>query len=267
MEIKHTKLPDLKDGDDTFEDIELKVPNAADDSENIDSPPPKARFGSDILALPNVCKIISIFSANTFYAAVLTALIPFWIASKYEDGGLDFQYHDISDIFVYLMIPQIVLQVFLYPMIQKKRGDFWLLTRGHYAHLPLFFLLPFAHIFGKRSFTHQKMWITFWLFIRNLASFMNFAVLQRYGNEVISPQKRGKMNGIQITCSSFFQIIGTFLGGWLLTWSETNKLSYPFNYHFVFILLCLVTLMVISIIYKLKFVDQEKKKILGERVL
>lgn len=212
----------------------------------------------DILKLPNVLRIIIIFSTNTFYAAVLVSLIPFWIASNYEDGGLGFKHHDISDIFIYLTLPQLVLQIILYPIVQKRRGDFWLITRGHCAHIPLFFFLPFAHVFGKNSFTIQKAWITFWLFIRNLASFMNFAVLQRYGNDVISSQKRGKMNGIQITFSSFFQIVGTFLGGWLLSWSETNQLSYPFDYHFDFLLMCIVTMIALTIIYQLKFVNDER---------
>jgi MFS family permease len=256
----------LQDNEDNSQDDdELKQ---ADDSANIgvgkSYPESKKVLGSEILAIPNVAKIITIFSANTFYAAVLMSLIPFWIASKYEDGGLDFKYHDISDIFLYLMLPQIILQIFLYPAIQKKRGDFWLLTRGHFAHLPLFFMLPYAHSFGRGALLPQKVWITFWLFTRNLASFMNFAVLQRYGNEVISSQNRGKMNGIQITFSSAFQICGTFLGGWLLTWSETNTLSYPFNYHFVFIIMTLLTLGVIKVVYSLKFSDSQKAKIVGE---
>jgi MFS family permease len=264
QEIKHTEL---KNVDDTFEEIEVSsATSKSPDTDHMNKEPSRS-FGLDVLSLPNVFKIICIFSANTFYASVLVALIPFWIASKYEDGGLDFQYHDISDIFVYLMFPQIILQLFLYPLIQKRRGDFWLITRGHYAHLPLFFLLPFAHSFGKGSFIHQKMWITFWLFVRNLASFMNFAVLQRYGNEVISPLKRGKLNGIQITFSSFFQIIGTFFGGWILTWSETNKLPYPFNYHFVFLLMCGVTLLVITLIYRLKFTDKQRTMIIGEQTI
>jgi MFS family permease len=253
----------IPDNEDSNDDIELQHVDAT----NNNTVPNKAVFlGSEILGLPNVAKIICIFATNTFYASVLVALIPFWIASKYEDGGLDFKYHDISDIFLYLMLPQIALQIFLYPLIQKRRGDFWLLTRGHFAHIPMFFLLPFAHSLGKGAFLSQKVWITFWLFIRNLASFMNFAVLQRYGNEVISAQKRGKMNGIQITFSSACQIGGTFLGGWLLTWSETNGLSYPFDYHFVFLMLCLVTLCVLKLIYSLKFSDPERTKILGENM-
>lgn len=260
-EHKPTALPSSEDSTD---DIELQSLGQSNKAREYKA---QTFLGSEILAIPNVAKIIAIFSVNTFYASVLVALIPFWIASKYEDGGLDFKYHDISDIFLYLMLPQIILQIFLYPIIQKRRGDFWLLTRGHLAHIPMFFLLPYCHLFGKKAMASQKIWITFWLFIRNLASFMNFAVLQRYGNEVISSQKRGKMNGIQITFSSAFQICGTFLGGWLLTWSETNDLTYPFNYHFVFLVMCLVTLGALKAIYSLRFLDAEKKKIAGENTI
>jgi MFS family permease len=253
----------------TTSNLELsKIGDDEDDNNNTPIPKPKATPSAmEILSVPNVPRIIAIFSTNTFYTSVLVGLIPFWVASRYEDGGLDFQYRDIADVFVYLTLPQLILQTLLYPMIQKRRGDFWLITRGHYAYLPLFFFLPFAHTFGKNAFTIQKIWITFWLFIRNLASFMNFAVLQRYGNDIISPQKRGRMNGIQITFSSLFQILGTFLGGWLLSWSETNNLPYPFNYHLVFLLMCLVTVVIIVVVSGLKFTDKLKTKLIGEETI
>lgn len=255
-------LPNPSENEESLEEIELRELDSPSDTQEKQQP---NIFESNILKIPNVVRIISIFSVNTFYASVLVALIPFWVASKYEDGGLDFKYHDISDIFIYLMFPQIMLQIFLYPLLQKSRGDFWLLTCGHFAHIPLFLMLPFAHNFGKGYYLPQKVWITFWLFIRNLASFMNFAVLQRYGNEVITAQKRGKMNGIQITVSSAFQIFGTFSGGWLLTWSETNNFSYPFNHHFVFLLMCIITLIITKVIYGIKFSDAQRTIICSER--
>lgn len=213
----------------------------------------------------NIPKLIFIFSINTFYAAVIGELIPFWVAAKYSDGGLDFDYHDISHIYLYLTGPQLVLQIFLYPYLQKGKGDFWLLTVGHLTHIPMFFLLPYGNWFGYHAYFAEKSWIIFWLFVRNVASFMNFSALQRFTNDCIAADKRGKINGFQITFSSLLQTLGPVLGGYILSWSMSNGLPYPFNYHFVFLLMVLVTIGVLSIIYKLEFIDRNRTKLKGEQ--
>ena len=250
--------------------IEINIDEGLDNS--IDTFKRKANFDSMtksqqiryMLRVPNIIKLISIFGINTLYAAVVGELIPFWVAAKYVDGGLGFNYGDISQIYLYLTGPQLILQIFLYPILQKGRGDFWLLVVGHLAHIPMFVLLPYGHLFGEGSFLAQKFWIVFWLFIRNIASFMNFSALQRFTNDTIAADKRGKINGFQVTFSSFLQTTGPILGGVLLAWSMSNGLSYPFNYHFVFLLMVLLTIGTLVIVNKLEFFDSQKTKIKGE---
>jgi len=123
----------------------------------------------------NVPKLIGIFSINTFYAAVIGELIPFWVAAQYEDGGLGFNYEDVAQVFLYLTPPQIIVQIFLYPYLKKRKGDFWLVSRGHWFHIPMFFFIPYAHWFPKEAILLMKLWLVFWMFVRNLASAMNFA--------------------------------------------------------------------------------------------
>jgi len=249
---QHQRLPN----DD--KDIEM---HSRDDSSELLNHPPKS---DSVLAVPNVAKLITVFSFSTFFATVFGGLIIFWVSAKYEDGGLDFEYKQISHIFMYFTAPQILMQILGYPLIQKKVGDYAMLNWGHLVQIPVFLLIPFAHAFGKGAFTEQKIYIVFWLFIRNMASFMNFSALQRFTNDVVSADKRGRMNGIQVTCSSGLQILGPFLGKWLLSWSMTNGMGYPFDYHFVFLLMCIITMGILSVIYSLKFTDESKKKLIGE---
>lgn len=58
-----------------------------------------------MLGAPNIAKLIFIFGFNTFYAAVIGEMVPFWVAAKYEDGGLGYDYKDISHIYTFLAIP------------------------------------------------------------------------------------------------------------------------------------------------------------------
>jgi MFS family permease len=217
-----------------------------------------------IINIPNICKLMFIFSINTFYAAVLGELIPFWVAAKYEDGGLGFNYKDISQVYLYLTAPQLILQIVLYPYIQNMKGDFWLLLIGHFVHLPMFFCLPFCHGFGQGAFASQKGWIIFWIFIRNFASFMNFAALQRLTNDAIYADKRGKLNGIQLTFSSCLQVLAPVLGGWLLSWTMKSTRIFPIDYHLVFYILTLITTGAIFVIYRLSFHDMKRMKLRGE---
>lgn len=261
-EAEFRKLEDKSQ--DTDQDIEIDSAGTPEPAQKTFGDLPKIEQLKYIMNIPNISKLMCIFCTNTFYAALLGELIPFWVAAKYEDGGLDFNYKDISKVYFYLTVPQLILQVFLYPIIQKSMGDFWLLSVGHIVHIPMFFFLPFAHNFGKQTLWAQTGWIVFWLFVRNFASFMNFAALQRFTNDAITAEKRGKMNGFQITFSSCLQISAPFFGGWVLSWSLKPYRIYPFDYHFVFLLMCIVTAAVISLIYKLKFVDSSRLKLRGE---
>ena len=217
-----------------------------------------------LLKIPNVIPLIFIFSINTFYAAVYGELIPFWAAARYEDGGLAFSVKDISQIFVWLTAPQLLIQIFLYPFLQKRKGDFWVLSVGHFMHIILFLCIPYAHWFPKENMGSIKAYLVFWMFVRNLGSFMNFSALQRYTNDSITPQRRGQINGFQIACSSLFQTTGPILGAFVLSWSMQVVRPYPFNYHFVFLVMVLITLITLYVIYKLDFVDKERKKLRGE---
>lgn len=217
-----------------------------------------------LLNIPNVLKLVFIFGINTFYAAVYGEMIPFWAAARYQDGGLGFKPEQISDLFVYLTGPQLLIQIFLYPVLQKKKGDFWLLTAGHWVHIPLFFLIPFAHLFPEGSMGQIMIYLIFWMFVRNLGSFMNFSALQRYTNDTISAEKRGQINGFQIAFSSLLQTLGPIIGGFVLSWSMTNEMPYPFNYHFTFLIMVAITFVTLYVIYSLDFADKEKKKLIGE---
>jgi MFS family permease len=216
----------------------------------------------NFMRIPNVLYLISIFSFNTFSAAVLGGLIPFWVAAKFSQGGLDFNYKDIGDLSLYLTVPQITLQIILYPYIQKKRGDYWLLRCGHLLYIPIFGFLPFAHSFSTTFL--QKGWIILWVFIRNMASFMNFAALQKFTNDVIKPENRGKLNGVQVTFSSLGQVAGPFIGQWLLSWSLTNGMSFPLDYYLVFMIMVVLTICnLIFFIDKLSFADKAKTKLVA----
>ena len=218
----------------------------------------------EIASIPNVVNLIIIFSVNTFYAAVIGEMVPFWAAAKYKDGGLSFDESDIAQIFIYLSVPQLAIQTFLYPYLQKKFGDYRLLCFGHWAHIPFFLILPYGHWFPEGSYFLMKVWIVFWLFIRNLASFINFSSLQRYTNDTVTGNKRGTLNGIQVTFSSMLQSLGPFIGGWVLSWSMENGFDYPLNYHFTFLLMVLVTFYPLYCIYNLIFWDPEKRRLRGE---
>ncbi len=55
-------------------------------------------------------------------------------------------------------------------------------------------------------------WVVTWITSRNIASFANFATLQKISNDVVQFEDRGKLNAIQMMVSSLFQTLGMFMG-------------------------------------------------------
>ena len=198
---------------------------------------------------PNVKHLIFVFSTNTFFSSVITEIIPYWTAASYDRGGLGFDYTQISRIYLGMIVPQICAQLLLYPLLDKIKSSIWILKLGHLIHLLTFTLLPMGHFI--RSDVLIIIWIVSWMVLRNIASFINFATLQKLTNDIVQADMRGRLNAIQIITSSIFQIIGMFMGGWLIAFTMTSEFVFPFNYYFVFIILSLVSLLSLFVINKI----------------
>jgi len=213
------------------------------------NPTVRGQSSVSLLKQPKLRSLIFIFALNTFFSSVLAEIIPYWTSAERAHGGLGYDYFNISKIYFYMLFPQVIIQLIMYPIMQKMKGDTWILWLGNAVHVVTFIALP-----STASLVHQKMeiaWIVTWITLRNIASFVNFATLQKVSNDVVRFEDRGKLNAIQMMVSSLFQIFGMFMGGWLISYTMTAGFKFPFNYYLVFLLLSLISGFIFILIHQL----------------
>lgn len=61
----------------------------------------------------------------------------------------------------------------------------------------------------------------------------------------------GSLNGLLVSCMALVRAIGPGIGGTVLSWSQSNGLGWPLDYHFVFMVLALLMLVNIVIAARL----------------
>jgi MFS family permease len=206
----------------------------------------------EIMLLPQVAKLITIYSINTFFVTMIAECIPIWLSSPIEKGGLGFSSQDIGNVFLFLGLPVTLGQIFLYPCICKWKGEYAALKWGNILVIPASLALPYGNLVAYEDKTYQMLYVATALFARSMACFMFFSSLQKFTNDSVPSHFRGRVNGLSMALGSGVLIVGPIFGGATLSWSMNNGYTFPFNYHLVFMVGSVVSLISLYLVYNLK---------------
>ena len=66
-------------------------------------------------------------------------------------------------------------------------------------------------------------------------------------NNSVPSEARGRMQGVAMTVGSLARAIGPAMGAELFAWSLTNGIGFPFDVHFLFLLMCIMNLANVAI--------------------
>lgn len=220
---------------------------------------------SKVLRIHNTAKLSLIFTFTTLVASGFDQLVFHWMGKKYDKGGLAFNYETIYKAYQSLTAIQIILQAVLYPNLQRKYGDYWILRQGHKLLILAVVSIPYTRLFFSQEYPVMLItWVIIWMLVRQAASFMVFCAIQRFTNEIVSGNKRGKLNGCQVGFATSL-LFAQSLGAQIMDWSMSHRNIFPFNYYFVFLLTCGMTAWSLSVVYTLKFIDRNRRRLRGER--
>ena len=169
----------------------------------------------------------------------------------------------LAHIFAFLGPFQLMIQVMIYPIIAKAKGDAWIMKVFSTAMLPIYLIIPMTTpLFAHAPAIQAKVFLTLLLGVRYLCLFVIFSTLQKIMNSSVKPEVRGKLNGVAQTVASIVQILGSYFGSVLIAWSMNNKLKYPFNHHCLFVVLAIINL--ISLVFFVLRIKPESNLILDQ---
>ena len=195
------------------------------------------------------------YAILAYLCIVADQIFPIWALQSVENHGIGFDTVDIS----YVMIPDgialIIWQLLVYKVLDAKFGTIKVLR------FSLFFLAVgvAAPPYFNMIVQHRA---TFWIlmcalfFLRGCAIATVLTASSILVNNSCSDHI-GVINGIVASAAAFMRAMGPITGCSLLAWSQSNGLSAPFDYHFMFNLLGALTLLMFlcSFVYD-KSMDQ-----------
>merc|ERR1711994_773482 len=165
---------------------------------------------------------------------------PLWALNSPEDGGFAFSTQEIGMTYTYAAPFEILFQVYLYPVIANKLG--FLRTFELCATLfgGLVFLLPFTSIISL--YTTSSL-LKYLVLVPVFASMVSMRMCSNTSlfvliNNSVTRSRRGRVNGLAQSLVSIAQILAPSFTSIGIAWSENNMhsgVSFPFNYHFVWV--------------------------------
>jgi hypothetical protein len=176
------------------------------------------------------------------YALLATTNIVFqeiysiWAQEKISYGGLGWREKEVG---LSLMISGVFLlftQSVLYPKLEAKFGLLSLFRIARLLECPVLFLTGFISVFHENGYVVWSLTIFHHIF-RIISAVCSFTPIMIMVNNSADAKTLGMVNGIAQAVASLVRGIGPLLGGLIWAFSLKSDLGYPFNYHFVFILM------------------------------
>ncbi|MCO5585712.1 hypothetical protein L7F22_039648 [Adiantum nelumboides] len=177
------------------------------------------------LLTPQIISVLTTQMMNNLMNISYSAIMPLFCYSTVENGGLGWSKKDIGYVLGINGIAGLIVQLIIFPRLEKRLGGPLYVYRRVLMALPLTFLMfPLAHwtqIHYGRSLTWIVM-ITMVVFKATGNMGLVCATLL-VNNSAPSKASLGSLNGLSQTCGSFSRFIGPFTATSVFAYSISLK--------------------------------------------
>ena len=246
-----TELSDLNQGFQSLEDGE-NFGEASTRSKTFEEMSQIGQLKS-LFKIPNMIKLNILFVINSMSVYFLMNLAQTWSGRRFGYGDI---FSRILHSYAFSLLW--IVQVLFYLCFQKFLGDFRLLKAGHFILILLLIIFSGVQWISYEISDDSMIFIIgAWTFIQNVVIFQTLSSIQRFSNDLVRSDKRGRINGIQTVIESTLSLALMYSYGPFLNWL--------FNYQFLLVLLPLAMFWLATFVtYRLQFTSQEKKRLIGK---
>lgn len=171
-------------------------------------------------------------------------LFPFWASTPTKDGGLGFNSQDIGTLSAAMGFVMVFIQLLVFGPLQEKFGTTSLLCGAYLLCIPLYSAMPLVRTVLISSYSELT-----WVVLASLQAIKTFCVVVGFtATNILIPESTpnkaslGKINGVTNSLGSLMRGVGPYLCGAVYSWSLSNNLPFPFDYHFTFFLIAAMSL-------------------------
>ena len=192
-------------------------------------------------------RLICFYFFIAFNDIVYNEVLPLFCVAPAASGGLGFESKTLGWLLSASGLSLLTYQLLVFPPLSRRVSIGRLCTLATLASGVLYGLLPsilFAAGSGRGGI---------WTLLLVHSSLLRFALGTAFTctftllNNSVPAEARGRMQGVAMTVGSGARALGPTLGSELFAWSLTNSLPLPFDVHFVFLFMGLLTAVPVAI--------------------
>ncbi|KAK3813641.1 MAG: major facilitator superfamily domain-containing protein [Linnemannia elongata] len=191
------------------------------------------------------------YSMLALHSIVFEEVYALYAVTPVISHGLGWTAIQLSTSLACMGIVQLVMQFVVYPMLERRFSAVWLFRCAQLMYCGVYISFPLIRAFavdesdtetgGQLASVRYLVLAT--LVFKYLCSVFSYTSVMVMITNSSPPHLLGTVNGIGQTSASFMRAFGPALGGIFWAWSLGNKLSFPFNYFFVFFLMATIAVL------------------------
>eukprot|EP01116_Phalansterium_solitarium_P024964 TRINITY_DN9330_c0_g1_i2.p1 TRINITY_DN9330_c0_g1~~TRINITY_DN9330_c0_g1_i2.p1 ORF type:complete len:576 (-),score=118.29 TRINITY_DN9330_c0_g1_i2:329-2056(-) len=184
---------------------------------------------------------IGLYTSISFAWLAFDEVFAIWSLRPPDEGGIHFTPADIGIVQAFSSITMLVMQVAAYVPMDRKFGSRNVFTAGMLAWLVSMLAMPFTNLLT--SYT-PALWVCVCLAYGVKTGFGScaMAAVTLLINNTVSAEVTGFVNGLAVSCAAASRLVAPPLAGSLFALTANSSLPFPLDFHFVFILVALVSL-------------------------
>ncbi|KAG0299558.1 hypothetical protein BGZ98_009945 [Dissophora globulifera] len=191
------------------------------------------------------------YAMLALHSIIFEEVYTLYAVTPVASHGLGWNAIQLSTSLASMGLVQLFLQFVVYPRLERRFSAVLLYRFAQLSYASLYIVFPLIRAFavdesdletGGQSSLVRYMVLSM-LVLKYTSSVLSYTSVMVMLTNSSPPHLLGTVNGIGQTSASFVRAFGPALGGIVWAWSLSNKLSFPFNYFFVFFLISTIAIL------------------------
>ncbi|KAF9290277.1 hypothetical protein BGZ68_007501 [Mortierella alpina] len=185
------------------------------------------------------------YAMLALHSIVFEEVYTLYAVTPLSSHGLGWDAILLSTSLASMGLVQLFLQFIVYPKMERRFSAVLLFRVAQLMYACVYLAFPLIRAFAVDEddmetggqIKRVRYLVMVGLVFKYVCSVFSYTSVMVMITNSSPPHLLGTVNGIGQTSASFMRAFGPALGGILWAWSLSNKLSFPFNYFFVFFLM------------------------------
>ena len=174
----------------------------------------------------------------SFLSITFSEVVPLWAIASHVHDGLSLQQVQVGYLMSLAGALLVIYTLFIYPKMANALGSVWGFKAGQWVAVFFVLMTPMLNYLPSNSRATFPLLVL--IFACGKASTaLCFSSIALVLNQCVSKEKRGSLNGLNMSVGSLSKTIGPSIGTYMFAWSINNGLSFPFDFRFIFLVMSL----------------------------